>query len=308
MTWIKPPALKPGDAIRLVAPAGPVPQERAERGIAWLKQVGYLPVYREDAFERNRYLAGSDTRRLEELHQAFADPDSRAIMAFRGGFGVTRLLPQLDVAAFRRQPKALIGFSDISALHLSLFGQSQLCSLHGPQVVSLPDAPPDVAERLFRYLGDPDFHGPASPHPLRVLHGGEATGRLIVSNLSLLGTLVGTPFLPDLHGAILVLEDVNEAAYRLDRVLTQVHQAGVLATLAGLVLADLRPIRGEEESVVLWVEERLLELCRPYNYPILSGLRLGHLDENWPLPCGVMARLSANAENLLLLEGMVRHP
>lgn len=240
------------------------------------------------------YLAGPDPERLSLLHEAFADPKVRAVFAARGGFGATRLLEGIDRRAVAGSGKPLIGFSDVTALHLLLFGSGRR-SIHGPVVTRLGEEDPVSLDRLFSLLERSE-----APEALggRKVAGGDARGRLVGGCLSLLVALLGTPYFPDLSGCILFLEDVGERPYRIDRLLTQLRQAGKLEGLAGIVLGEFAGCDDGELRGSRVAEELLAGL----GLPLLADLPVGHGDRNLALPHGALA--SIEGDELCFLEGV----
>jgi muramoyltetrapeptide carboxypeptidase len=300
-----PPALRPGDPLRVIAPAGPFPKEAFEAGLSILSQ-RYRLVFDEGIFSRTRYLAGDDARRAAELNGALAEPLelSRGVIAARGGYGVMRILPQIQLRGLR--PKWVVGFSDITALHL-LLQSNGWSSVHGPVVTQLGRQPAEAASRLWEILEGAEAGGS--------LRGGEtvvpgiAEGRLIGGNLSVLTRLLGTPYLPSLKGAVLLLEDVGEWPYRLDRMWSHLRLAGVLAEIAGVVLGDFtdcdspeRILPGGEREPPLAGAQLMVELAATLGVPCLAGLPLGHGALNWAVPLGGKVRLDATARRLDFLD------
>jgi len=238
---------------------------------------------------RTGYLAGNDDRREQELARALSDPACRAVFCARGGYGLLRILDRLGALG----DKPVVGFSDVTALHAWLYGRG-LASVHGPNVGGLGQFARDAA--LFSLLEDT-----APPPPLaglRPIARGEAQGRLVGGNLSLLSHLCGTPYMPDLKGAVLLIEDCNEQPYRIDRMLTQLRLAGVLARLCGVACGEFTDC-GDADAVLA---ERLGDL----GIPVVAGLPVGHGERNQALPHGTRVRLSADDGSLEFLEGAVQ--
>ena len=313
-----PPPLRRGDAVRVIAPAGPFDPAAFERGLAVLSgRLGLRPRLRRDVTARTGYLAGDDARRLEEWREAVADEEARAIFCARGGYGTMRLLAALDPAPLLASPKLLVGFSDITALHAAL-NRAGLATVHGPVVTQLGRAPADAVDHLEALLsGEAPLPGAwAPPAPgaglsgAAVIRPGRASGPLLGGSLTLLAHLCGTPFLPQLHGAILVLEDVGEAPYRLDRYLTQLSLAGALDGLAGVAVGQLHQCDQGDGSAAAAVRAAVLAL----GVPAIEGLPVGHEDRNLALPLGPRATLVApgpgdeGGPRLLFDEGAVARP
>jgi muramoyltetrapeptide carboxypeptidase len=295
--FTKPPALRPGDSVSVVAPAGAFDEASFEAGLKVLSQ-RYKPRFDDGVYARARYLAGPDSHRVAQLERAFQDPSTRAVFIARGGYGLMRLLPQIDLA--RWTPKALVGFSDVTALH-ALFQCKGRVSIHGPVVTQLPKVPPAHVERLFHLL--------ESPMPSERLAGakplvsGTAEGPLVGGNLSVFTRLLGTPYLPALDGAVLLVEDVGERPYRLDRMWTHLKLAGALDKLAGLALGDFT---GCEEKDADYTSLDVLEgLARETGLPCAHGFPVGHGERNAAVPLGGRVRLDATGGTLDFLEAAV---
>jgi len=285
-SFVKPPSSSAGARIHTLAPSSPFDRDRFDAGSALLSEHHELQRG-ASLFARAGFLAGSDEARLHDLTSALGDAEAVAIVAARGGYGATRLLPALAVHDVRRANKWLVGFSDITALH-ALWARAELCSIHGPMVCSLAEAAEPVRREWFRLLGG------AAPSPLsglRPVRGGHAEGRLFGGNLTVLGALTGTPYLPSLRGTILLLEDVAERPYRLDRTLTTMLQAGALAGVAGVVLGQFSDCDAGPDGVTAAavLEERLGTL----GVPIVADAPFGHVADNWPLLLGAAVELDA---------------
>ncbi|UFH49757.1 S66 peptidase family protein [Pseudomonas sp. KNUC1026] len=294
LTWPKP--LPAGGQLALVAPAGPGSLEVAQAQ-AWAEQVGYrLRIY-PGVFEKTGYLAGTDERRLADLHAAFADPSIDAILCLRGGYGTPRLLDQLDIELIRANPKPFVGYSDITALHLAFNQLAGLVTFHGPLFRSelLPRLQPGEQALLAMLKGEigGDIPHPAG-HPLITVAPGRASGRLAGGNLSLLCATLGTPWALQSEGIVLFIEDVNEPLYRVDRLLTQLRLAGKLQGLAGVLVGDFAGISAEQ------LQPLVKEFFEPLGVPVLAGWRSGHCQPNITLPLGAEVVLDASEGRLLL--------
>jgi len=292
----KPAAVRPGDCVAIIAPAGPFDRESFEAGLAPLQQ-RYLVQLDAGLFERHRYLAGPDSRRLQELRSALGDPRVKAIFCARGGYGTMRLIPHLAplVAA-----KPLIGFSDITALHLWLQQQGTV-SIHGAVVTQLGRQPEATRQRLFALLESTSAAPPL--HGSHTYVGGRVEGPLVGGNLTVLSRLLGTPYLPPLEGAVLLLEDVGERPYRLDRMWTHLALAGVLRKIGGIALGSFSAC--EERDGDYTSAEVLRALAEETGVPCAAGFPIGHGDLNEAVPLGVRVRLDADARRLEFLEPAV---
>jgi muramoyltetrapeptide carboxypeptidase len=300
---IRPPRLHPGDVVRVVAPSGPVPRAGFLAGAEILGR-RYTLRYDEALFTTDGYLAGSDERRLTELAAALADPDARAVVMARGGYGLMRLLPFIDPEVLRAAAKPIVGFSDGTAL-LAQAARAGLASIHGPVVTQLANLPADDHAALFRLLEE--------PAPGVVLEGleqitpGRARGPLIGGNLEVFSRLVGTPFLPDVDGALLFIEDLGERPYRIDRLITHLDLAGVFSALSGVIVGDFsaclepEPTRASSPPVQDVLLDRLSRLA----IPVVRGALVGHGTRNLSLPYGALCELDTRHGTLTALEGVV---
>lgn len=295
--WQKPLLLRPRDTVHIAAPAGPFDRPTFEAGLALIAQ-RYSPQYDAGLFESHRYLAGDDRRRRDELSRALLDSRARALFCARGGYGAMRLLPDLPLAGMASP--LLVGFSDITALHLALQARGRV-SIHGPVLTQLGKQPPDVQERLFRLLESPEPPPPLTGSATYVP--GTAEGPLLGGNLALVTHLLGTPFMPSLEGAVLLLEDVGERPYRLDRMWTHLRLAGVFERVRGIVLGDFTAC--EEKDAPYTAAEVLRSLAEETGLPCAAGFPIGHGTLNYPVPLGTAVRLDATEARLTFLEGAV---
>ena len=288
------PALRPGDPVAVVAPASPFDRASFDAGLEIIGR-RYRVHYDPGLLTRQRYLAGSDERRLAELAAALADTNARAVFCARGGYGMMRLLPGLEGIAVA--PKPVIGFSDITALH-QLLQRQRLVSIHGPVITQLSRLDAPAHTRLFELL---ESEAPAPELSGTETHvDGTAEGPLLGGNLSVLTRLLGTPFLAALEGALLLLEDVGERPYRLDRMWTHLALAGVFRQVSGIVLGDFSGCEDKDASYSS--AEVLRELAIQTGLPCAAGFPIGHGTRNQPVPLGVRARLQAGARRLTFLE------
>jgi len=278
---IIPEPLREGDKVGIAAPAGPFEVEKFERGLAVIGEMGFVPVVDDDVHKRDRHMAGRDKHRAKHLNSLFARDEIRAIICARGGFGCLRVLPYLDYDLISENPKMLIGFSDVTALLTILSQRCGLAGIHGPVVTSLGFTDDESKVRYKQVLcgdGSVDIE-PAKPV---VINPGKASGILTGGNLATLCHLVGTEFAPDLSEKIVLLEDVNEAPYRIDRMLTQMRMAGCFDNAAGIVLGSFEDC-GEEKEIV----EVFEDIFEGFHGPILGGFNIGHGSTNLAVPVGV---------------------
>lgn len=287
MSFLTPPPLRKGDRVAVVAPSGPFDRPSFEKGLEVLSR-RYQPVFTERLFSAHRYLAGTDEARQAELQAALDDDSLRAVFAARGGYGAMRLLPSLRLGT----PKHLVGFSDFTALHCVAQSKGWR-SLHAPVLTQLGKQPADVIDRLFALLeSQPVPFLPA----LRTVSPGVAEGPLLGGNLSVLTRMIGTPWWPSLRGAVLLLEDVGERPYRLDRMWTHLRLAGLLDGVKGIVLGELTGC--EEKDADYTASQVLEELAASLKLPCAAGFRVGHGEVNHPVMLGAPVRLDAAARTL----------
>lgn len=304
MKLLRPPRLRPGDRVRVVAASGPVHQERFEAGVRAMD--GHYDLrYDESAlFARSGFLAGEDDHRLEALNAAIADPDCQAVFVARGGYGLTRILPGVDRVSLRAHPKPIVGYSDVTAL-LSVCARAGVTSIHGPMISDFGGLSAADRDSFFNLLENPE-PGRILDN-LEILVDGSAQGPLLGGNLEVLTRLLGTPLQPDFEGAILFLEEVGELPYRIDRLLTHLQSAGVLHSVAGIVLGDFIDCDEIEEGQVQSPTARdvLTERLGRVSVPVALNGGFGHGDRKASLPIGVRVELDTRLGVLNALEGAV---
>jgi len=297
------PRLAPGDPIRVIAPSGPVPREAFAAGIEVLR--ARYDVRQDDGlFARDGYLAGPDERRLAELQAALAEPDSRAIVMARGGYGLMRLLPFVDVGALLRRPRPIVGFSDGTAL-LALAARAGVAAIHGPVVTQLGSLGAADQQALFERLETP---GPGVLlDGLEGLIPGRVRGPLLGGNLEVFSRLIGTPYLPDVTGAILFFEDLGERPYRIDRLLAHLDLAGLFGAVSAVLVGDFSGCREPQASRAEspTAEEVLAERLGRLPIPVALGGAFGHGTRNRALPYGTLCELDTATGTLTGLEGAV---
>ncbi|MFC7442744.1 S66 peptidase family protein [Laceyella putida] len=307
----KPPALKPGDTIGVIAPASPMPEQERERALQMFRQFGYRMKVGPSVYEDKGYLSGTDEVRARDVNDMFADPEVRAIICMRGGYGSPRILDRIDFALIRHHPKIFVGYSDITALHLAIQKQAGLVTFHGPMVGELARVTEEEEyawSMLFRHLTDPTplgFYPDAEEMFRYPLTPGTATGTLIGGNLCLLVFSLGTPYELDTTGKILFVEEIGEEPYRIDRMLTQLRLAGKLERAEGIVFTDFHDCEPANPDRSLTLREVLEGVIQPLGIPAYFGFKAGHTKPNLTLPQGIRVRMNANQGTLELLEGSV---
>jgi muramoyltetrapeptide carboxypeptidase len=313
---IRPPRLKAGDIVGLVEPAS-ASFERFDIQLAEevVKALGLVPKRGRFLLNNFGYLGGQDKDRAADLNAMFADKSVKAILCTRGGWGCARLLPYLDFSLMRANPKPLIGFSDITALHMALQAKANMVSFHGPTALSAwgPVSVASAKTLLFEG-GSPTYTNPIANEDRLVqrrwrtqtVRGGIARGRLLGGNLTVLTALIGTPYVPSFAGRILFLEDVDEAEYRIDRMFTQLALSGQLKSVAGVVFGQCTDCKPQERGFGGFpLSEVLRQHLEPLGVPVFHGAFFGHIADQYVLPQGVLAEIDADTGTIKLLEPSV---
>lgn len=321
---IYPAALRPGDTIAVVAPAGNLDPERIELARKRLSRMGFHVRIPRDLYRKRGYLAGSDEARAEELVAAFRDPAVQAIFPGTGGYGVTRILDRLDYDVIRANPKILFGFSDITGLHLAIGRKTGLITFHSPVLMyglgsreNLTDFSAEYLWRPVLYKSYFDWAGallepgytyyiPPDVARVRTLVGGKARGRLIGGNLSLVSALMGTPYEIETDGRVLFLEDVNEEPYRIDRFLSQLRLAGKFDRVAGVILGAFTGCETKKGSNSLSLAQVLNDYFADLPVPVIANFPAGHARQNAALPMNALVELDADTGQVRVLENPVR--
>jgi muramoyltetrapeptide carboxypeptidase len=312
----KGPRLRSGDTVGLIEPA-------SRSGEAFditlveeaVRAMGLVPKRGKHVLDQFGYLAGQDKDRADDLTAMFADKDVRAIFAVRGGWGSARLLPFVDWDVVRANPKFVLGYSDITALHMAIAAKNGAITLHGPNASSAWGKSSVDSFRTVAFdAGTPLYANPVPSEDRLVqrrwrtqtLTGGKATGQLLGGNLTVLTALAGTEYLPRFDGAILFLEDVGEAEYRVDRMLTQIGQAGVLSKLAGVAFGQCTDCRAPDGSTSAFtLNDVLRQHLGSLGVPAFHGGWFGHITDQPTIPVGALAEIDADAGTLRLLESAV---
>jgi muramoyltetrapeptide carboxypeptidase len=298
-TRILPPPLGIGDTIGVVAPSGPFDRKLFDAGLAVIHDMGFNTKVDDGVYQgQGGYLAGDDHHRAAQFNAMVNDGQVQAVLCARGGYGSLRILDRLDYDALATHPKAVIGFSDITALHRAIFLRTGLVTFHGPMVTTLARSDGPTLHSWGNTLTGRCDLNPALAKT-RILNDGAAEGVLAGGNLATLCHLVGTVYGVDFSGAVLLIEEVGEAAYRIDRMLTQMKMAGVFNGLKAVLLGtfeDCGPV-GEIDALI---KEQFHDL----DIPILSGAPIGHGKENLTVPLGVKVRLDTHGPELRLVDSV----
>lgn len=314
---LKPKPLKSGDHVAIIAPSTPADPDKVKRSEIGLKALGLTPVIYPSCFLHHGHLAGTDDMRLKDLHDAFASPDIKGIICMKGGSGATRLLDKIDYNLIRSNPKLFVGYSDVTALHLAFQSQCQLVTIHGPMALS----------DMYHYENDSVildpytsswykknlFEGSAlglvenpKDQPLSTLNPGVATGELVGGNLSLILSTLGSPYEIDTKNKILFIEEVHEAAYVVDRMLSALALAGKFKDASGIILGTFTDCHPENKKSYngsdLTLDEIFHEVIKPWNKPTLINLYGGHNTPQLSFPLGVNVALDADNRRVTFLE------
>ncbi|HNP34732.1 MAG TPA: LD-carboxypeptidase [Woeseiaceae bacterium] len=314
---LKPRRLRAGDTVGIVAPASNA-YENDDINFATeiIASLGYKTVRGKYLFERNQYLAGTDEQRAEDVNTMFARDDINAIVCLRGGYGTPRILPYLDYDVIAKNPKVLCGYSDISGILLAVHKKTSLVGFHGP--IALGNWSDYTLQEFEKVLVNPAPRTQiAAPPPFETGRGhldrenrlvtitkGTARGRLVGGNLTLLASLMGTEFEPVFKDRILFLEDVGEAPYRIDRMLTQLRLAGRLRELAGIAIGKFTEVSASSGNTFS-INEILRDRCGDLGVPVVTGFMIGHIEDKTTVPIGIEAELNAGKQSLTLLEPAV---
>lgn len=313
-TSIKPARLREGDRVGLISPASATfLREELDIVVDAMRALGLIPQLAPHLFDRYGYLAGHDADRAADVNRFFSDPAIAAIIPIQGGWGCSRILPYLDYKMIRRHPKILVGFSDLTALILAIYARTNLVTFHGPngltswrslqtesfrnvlfaaQAVTYQNQKDsDDADRLMQVK-----------NRIQTINPGQTRGKLIGGNLTILSTLVGTPYLPDLQGAILFVEDVGESIYRIDRLLTHLKLAGVFNRLAGFIFGQCIRCPPDSDYGSLTLEEVVWDCIKPLKIPAWYNAQIGHLENMLTLPIGIEVEIDANSGTIQMLE------
>jgi len=310
---IKPNRLKKGDTIGLITPGSYIGDEGLEKAVNNLEGFGFQVKLAKNIRAERGFIAGTDTERIADLHSMFGDKQVAGIWCARGGYGCGRLLPNINYKLLKKNPKVLIGFSDITALLQGIYKETGLVGFHGP--VGSSDFTDYTKEYLTKVLIEPqdnltitlskenkELAETDKVFQTATIRGGIATGKLIGGNLSLLAPLAGTKYQPNIKGKLLFIEEIGEAPYRLDRMLTQLRQSYRLKEAAGIILGVFRGCEMKAGSRSLSLMDTLKDRLGDLNIPVFYGVSIGHISNNMTLPIGVKARFNADTGEIILLE------
>lgn len=302
---LRPAPLQRGDIVGIAAPASPFDRTEFEKGVQTLEKLGFGVKFRKDIFSSERYLAGPDSRRAEELTELFADPSVKAIVFARGGYGTQRVLPFLNFTVLEKNPKIVVGYSDMTTLLSYLLDHLSWVVFHGPVVAKgMGDLFQERGRTSFvRSLTNPEPLGEIRAHEMTYLKKGRAKGVLVGGCLSLLVANLKTPFELATEGKILFVEDVNETPYKIDRMLTQLRLAGKLEEVRGFVLGPFQNSGKSPEEI----QEVFLEVLGDLKVPMVFGFPSGHMDDMMTIPFGVEVELDSEKGSVNFLEGALKN-
>jgi muramoyltetrapeptide carboxypeptidase len=306
---LKPPRLKIGDTVGLINPASPIDIEDVDYTEKALVKLGLNVKRGKHILDQYGYLAGTDRDRAADIHAMFADDSVNALLTLRGGWGCNRILPLLDYDLIRQHPKIIMGYSDITSLLLAIYARSGVVTFHGMVGTS------NWNQFSRTYMQEILFNGAAVKmiNPVNIsgeaIAPGKATGRIIGGNLSVLTSMVGSPYLPDLpdrNQTILFVEEVGEDIYRVDRMLTQLKIAGILDRISGFIFAQCRNCTpGEDDDPSLTLPQVFSDIIKPLGIPAWYGSAIGHIQDKFTIPIGIPVEIDANQGTITMLESAV---
>jgi muramoyltetrapeptide carboxypeptidase len=311
MKILKPPALKKGDVIGIVSPASsPDDFTRIEQGVKYLESLGYRVKLGKHIFKRYGYLSSTDDERADDLNEMFADEKVKAIICVRGGYGTPRLLDKVDYNLIKKKPKIFVGYSDITALQLAIFKKTGLVTFSGPMLaVDIYSNFDSFAEDFFwRILTSREkkieIKNPNGVE-LNTLKSGKATGTLLGGNLSLIASIMGTKYQPSFNGSVLVIEDIGEEPYRIDRYLSQLKNSGVLYKINACILGQFTDCAPKELEKSLTLEQIFNDYLGNLKIPVISNLSYGHIPQKLTLPLGARVRVDAKRQKITIIESVL---
>lgn len=298
-TAVWPAPVSANSRVALVSPSGPI-RTPGDIGLSEqnARDLGWLPVVTANAAKKSAYLAGEDAARAGDLNDSFRDDAIAALWCVRGGYGAMRILDQLDYDAFIRAPKAIIGYSDITALHAAIASRCEVVSFHGPTARGKHSG--FSRDSFVRAIVQQE-NSCGTWSAARTIRAGTVKGRIAGGNLSLVASLVGTPYQIDLSDAILVVEDVNEAVYRVDRMMHQLLLSGSLDNCAAIAAGDFTLPADDNDSADRSVDEVFSEIAERLGIPCISGIPVGHIEDQWTVPLGADADLDTTEKRLDIL-------
>ncbi|MBV8883590.1 MAG: LD-carboxypeptidase [Chroococcidiopsidaceae cyanobacterium CP_BM_RX_35] len=316
-SFVKPTRLQPGSVVGIVSPASATfVREQLDIVLDAVRGLKLVPRLAPHLLDRYGYLAGQDKDRATDINEFFADSSVAAILPIRGGWGCSRILPYLDYDCIRQNPKIIVGFSDITALILAINARTNLVTFHGPNgLTAWKQIQTECFRRIlfaaekvkFQNFKDDDDQDRLMQVKYRIqtITQGKARGKLIGGNLTVLSAILGSPYLPDMRGTILFLEDIKENVYRIDRLLTHLKIAGVLDQLAGLIFGQCSECSPDADYGSLTLEEVVWDHIQPLGIPAWYGAAIGHIETILTLPIGLEVEIDASSGTIQMLESAV---
>jgi muramoyltetrapeptide carboxypeptidase len=309
---IKPPSLKKGDAIGIVTPASPPSSlEKIYKGAEYLERLGYRVVLGKNVQKIYGYLAGTDQERADDINSMFADPSIKAIIAVRGGYGTPRILPLINYTMIKKNPKILVGYSDLTALQLAIYRKTGMISFSGPMagVEMFKGIDPFTEEHFWSCLTSKRKLGEVKNPDGRVFHTivkGKRSGVLLGGNLSLIVALAGSKYLPSFKGSLLFIEEIEEESYRFDRMMNQLRITGILDDSSGVIMGELTDVKASDTTKPFLTAEQVMnDYLAGLKKPVVTGLVYGHIPRKLTIPIGIRATLDASNGSLRFDESAV---
>ena len=289
---IKPARLKRGDTIGVISPSSPVGMEELDKAVNYLKNLEFNINLGTNVFGRRGYFSGTDEERIADLYRLFTDTSVKAVICSRGGYGSSRILDGIDFEVIKRNPKIFVGYSDITALELAIFAKTGMVTFYGPMLAPEPDGEVDVSslDNLLPILFSEKSGYKFEFVKENVITDGTASGILVGGCLSLFCSLLGSPYLPDLSGGLLFLEDAYEEPYRIDRLLTQVKLSGVFDKVNGVLFGNFSHCEAREEDSPT-VDDVISEICSELTIPVIKNVPFGHIKGKITIPMGIEGTL-----------------
>lgn len=297
-----PPYLKHGDTIGIVCPSGYMPLDKVQTAIKVLQEWGFNVIVGDTVGLQHNYFAGTDEQRINDLQKMMDDRGIHAILCARGGYGLSRIIDQLSFKTFKKHPKWIIGYSDITVLQAHLFSRYKIASLHSPMAAAFNDGEynNEYIQSLRKTLGGEKQKYHCLSHSFN--RTGDAKGRLVGGNLSLLAHLSGTRSAFNTKNKILFIEDVGEYIYNIDRMLQQLKRSGMLNKLKGLIVGSFTELKDTQIPFGQTAEEVIRDAVKEYEFPVCFNFPVGHVRENYPLKIGVEYKLSVSDRGVTLAE------
>lgn len=313
---IKPKRLKKGDTVGLIAPGGYILEDALTESIENIEKLGLKPYFTDNILARNGYLGGSDEKRSDDINHMFMNDKVDGIICARGGYGCNRILPMLNYDTIKANPKILVGYSDITALHNAIYTKTGLVTFHGPVATStfndfsINNFVNVIMEPKDRYIfKHSDDYKKGGDYEVYTIREGKAKGELIGGNLRIVVTLPGTPYDVDFTNKILYLEEIDEKPYRIDRMLTELLLAGKLQQVAGIALGVFRKcdkkVGSQKGEKTFSLKEVLIDRLYDLGVPVIYGLSFGHIENKYTLPFGINAELDVMNQTMTLEERAV---